>query len=423
MNKAFLKSFHVLRDVYVNKAFSAIALNKQLCNCKNQDKALVTKIVYGVLDNDLRLEYIISRYVRKMPKGDVLLYLKIGVYCLSDLSMPVYAVVNDVAELSKLSADRRTVGFVNATLKTVSEHIKQFDDYPEDSVERLSVLYSYPMWALRKLIKDYGFPIAEQIVSHPSDTRTTARFTFTATAEQIAERYQAEAEPTVFDDAFYVKGSLPAASDCTVQSLSSMAIARICARLAPTDGAFLDCCAAPGGKSVYVRQLRPDLSVTSCDVHPHRAELISSYARRMQVTLDVQCRDMTVFYPPWEGKFDVVLCDVPCSGFGVLDSRPDVKLFRENKDISDLMKTQYAILDNCSRYVGKGGALVYSTCTVFDNENGQNIRKFLKEHTDFEYGRTQLPEIPAADGQGFYQFLPYRDGMQGFFVAVLRRIK
>ena len=140
MNNAFLKSFTVLHQVYVDRAFSAIALNEVLSRCDNRDKALVTKIVYGVLEKDIRLTYVLSRFVRKMPKGDVLLYLKMGAYCLSELSLPVYTVVNDMAELSKMSADKRIVGFVNATLKAVAKGIGDFDDYPSDPIERLCAL-------------------------------------------------------------------------------------------------------------------------------------------------------------------------------------------------------------------------------------------------------------------------------------------
>lgn len=420
MNDAFLKSYQTLLQVFENKAFSSIALNKTLANCKSRDKSLITKIVYGVLDNDVRLGYVISRFVRKMPKGDALLFLKIGTYCLMDLSLPVYTVVNDTAELAKLSGDRRTVGFVNATLKAIARHAKDFDDYP-DGDEGLCVKFSYPQWAFRKLVKDYGRQTAEQIVSFQPDTRTTLRFVAKTTAEQLSEQ-GIEAEPTLFEDCFRAKGNLPQDSaEYTVQSLSSVAISRICAQLVPQNGQFLDCCAAPGGKSVYVKQLRPDVDVTSCDIHPHRTDLIRAYAKRMCVELHIECRDMSVFEPRWECAFDAVLCDVPCSGFGVLDNRPDIKLFRENKDISELMKLQYAILDNCSRYVANGGSLIYSTCTLFDNENGQNIRKFLANHPDFVLGNIRLPQIPAADGQSQYQFLPHKDGMQGFFVAVLTR--
>ena len=424
MNNAFLKSYETLRQIYSERAFSSLTLNKTLMFSKQQDKALITKIVYGVLDNDIKLEYIISRYVKKMPKGETLLFLKIGVYCLMDLSIPVYAVVNDVAELSKISEDRRIVGFVNATLKSIANNIKNFNDYPTDPIERLSVMYSYPEWALKKLVKDYGMEIATKIVTNPADNRTTVRFTEKQNCDAVSNKYAVEAKPSPFEDALFVKGNLPNdSSEYTVQSLSSMAVAHICSNLLKDGDSFIDCCAAPGGKSVYVKQLKPNVNVISCDIHPHRVELINSYAKRMGVELVSRCQDMTEYLSEYDSAFDLALCDVPCSGFGVLNNRPDIKLFRENKDISDLMKLQYAILCNCSQYIKVGGYLVYSTCTVFDNENGQNIRKFLKEHTNFVYDSIRLPEFADANGKQFYQFLPHNDGIQGFFVAVLRRVE
>ena len=153
MNSAFVKTLETLKQVYDEKAFSAQALNKALALCHARERALVTKLVYGVLDEDIRLQYLISKYVKKRPKGDTLIILKMGVYCLDRLSMPVYAVVNDCAELAKTTGDVRQVGFVNATLKNISRSIANFDDYPQDAVQKMSVLYSYPEWALKKLIK------------------------------------------------------------------------------------------------------------------------------------------------------------------------------------------------------------------------------------------------------------------------------
>lgn len=421
MNSAFLKSYQTLNDVYVNKAFSTIALNRALNGCTVRDKALVTKLVYGVLDNDIRLTYVISKYVRKLPKGDALILLKMGAYCLTELSIPSYAVVNDVVELSKITGDKYVVGFVNATLKRMSQTVKDFDDYPSDELEKLSVLHSYPLWALKKLVKDYGKELACRIVSCAPEQRSTVRFLNGLDKSTVCDKYGVQAHKTPFDDAFYITGSLRQdSSEYTTQSLSSMCIARICAEKLG-GGRFLDCCSAPGGKSVYVKQLCPNASVTSCDVHPHRVGLIEAYARRMNVDLTTRCQDMTEYCDEFANSFDVVLCDVPCSGFGVLNNRPDIKLFRQSEDLPALMKLQYDVLSNCSSYVKKGGYLVYSTCTVFDNENGQNIRKFLKEHDNFEYSQICLPEFPNAHGKGSYQFLPPVDGIQGFFVAVLKR--
>lgn len=422
MNTAFLKSFEALQQVYGSGSFSTPALNDALTCCKAKDRALITKIVYGVLDNDIKLNYIVGCHVKKMPKGDTLIFLKIGVYCLTELSIPTYAVVNDVAELAKLSEDKRIVGFVNATLKSVAKSVAENKiKYPDDEIQRLSVMYSYPEWALRKLVKDYGKEIALRIISAKPDTSTVVRFTQPTTQAQAEEKFGCDCLPTVFPDVFRVQGKITRPDQSfTVQSLSSMAIARICANFAPKN--MIDCCSAPGGKAVYVKQLLPNTNITACDVYPHRVQLIDSYAKRMQVSLNTCVADSTVFDPDKQEKFDLVLCDVPCSGFGVLDNHPDIKIFRENKDISELMKLQRAILYNCSKYVAVGGNLVYSTCTVFDNENGQQIRRFLADNDNFSLGKIRLTEFPDVDEQSTHQFLPY-DGLQGFFVAVLHRNK
>ncbi|MCH5152302.1 MAG: hypothetical protein J1F65_06625, partial [Clostridiales bacterium] len=188
---------------------------------------------------------------------------------------------------------------------------------------------------MKKIVKDYGMDIATTIVSCPSDNRTTVRFTNPQNFKTVCQNFTIETEVSPFSDAVFVKGNLPGDSgEYTVQSLSSMAVARICGNLLEDGDNFIDCCAAPGGKSVYVKQLKPDVHVTSCDVHPHRVELIEKYAKRMGVELTTSCRDMTEYLSEYDSAFDVVLCDVPCSGFGVLNNRPDIKLFRENKDIS-----------------------------------------------------------------------------------------
>lgn len=420
MNSAFLKSYQTLSKIYCERTFSSIALNRALNNCSTKDKALITKLVYGVLDNDVKLTYIVGKYVKKMPKDDALLILKMGAYCLLELSIPAYAVVNDMAELSKITGDKYIVGFVNATLKRMSETVKDFDDYPQDPTESLSIRCSYPLWALKKLVKDYGRELACEIVSFSPEQRDSVRFVSERDKLSVERKFGCKAEITPFNDAFYITGKLSSnSSEYTTQSLSSMAIARICAEKL-NFGRFLDCCSAPGGKSVYVKQLCPDADVVSCDVHPHRVELVKSYAARMKADLTAECMDMTVRRDEFVGQFDVVLCDVPCSGFGVLNSRPDIKLFRKSEDLPALMKLQYDILSNCAAYVKEGGYLIYSTCTVFDNENGQNVRKFLKEQENFEYSQIYLPQFPSAHGKPFYQFLPPVDGVQGFYVAVLR---
>jgi 16S rRNA (cytosine967-C5)-methyltransferase len=422
MNTALLTSFQILQRVYVDKAFSSIELSKQLTNARTADKALITKVVYGVLDTDIELDYIVHQFAKK-NKANVSVLLKIGTYCLKYLSIPPYAVVNDVVEISKITDDRFVVGFVNATLKSIAKALAEDAiAYPDGRDEYLSVKHSYPLWALKKLQKDYGKETAERIISTklPSDScvRVNCGKMSIANFTKLLEEKGVAFEKTILPDAFYIKGALNIDDSLyTYQSLSSMLIVHAL----NTTGkcSVLDACAAPGGKAVYIKQLDGDATVTACDIHPHRVALIDSYAKRMGVSVKTVCCDSAVLNPNFEEKFDYVLCDVPCSGFGVLGSRPDIKLTRTSEDIGNLMKLQSAILNNAARYVKRGGVLVYSTCTVFNNENGQIVDRFLQNNPDFSYSSIHLPIDSPANGQGKYQFLPHIDAIQGFFAARL----
>ena len=216
MNAAFLKSYQVLHEIYINKAFSTIALNRELNGCAVKDKALITRLTYGVLDNDIKLTYVLSKYVRKLPKGDTLIFLKMGAYCLTELTIKPYAVVNDIAELAKITEDKYIVGFVNATLKRLSQTIDEFDDYPADHLENLSVRYSYPLWALKKLVKDYGRELAERIVSCVPEQRSSVRFSKPIDIKAIKDKYGCDSQITPFNDAYYITGALNAdGAECT----------------------------------------------------------------------------------------------------------------------------------------------------------------------------------------------------------------
>lgn len=426
MNSAFLTAHSVLTDIYQQGAFSSIQLNKKLLFAKNADKALVTKIVYGVLEKDIYLDYVLSKFVKKSNK-QVSLYLKMGAYCLLFLSIPQYAVVNDIVELSKMTGDVRLVGFVNATLKNVAKNVQTDDiELPDDKFQYLSVKYSYPLWAVKKLIKDYGEQQAEKIVSQQPFEMTTVRVNTDKISahhfEQLLIDNNTQYIKTQLPYAFFVKGTLENIDDSlyTVQSLGSVYIALALGVTGTVK--VLDCCSAPGGKAVFIKQYSPNSQVTACDVHEHRVCLIQSYASRMGVEIDTRTMDMSVTDQSMIEQYDYVLCDVPCSGFGVVDSRPDIKLFRQEQDISSLMKLQYAIVNNCWQYLKVGGTLVYSTCTVFFNENQQIVNKLLKANPQLQPQPIQLPIDCEANGKYSYQFLPDGKGMQGFFVAKLTRV-
>ena len=201
----------------------------------------------------------------------------------------------------------------------------------------------------------------------------------------------------------------------TFQSVGSIAI---CDCVAPCES-LLDCCAAPGGKSVLLAKKCGQ--VTSFELHAHRVELIRQYKTRMGVenVTELQ-KDSSVFDAKYEEKFDAVLCDAPCSGYGTVSENPDIKIFRKKEDILALEKSQSGILDAVCRYVKKGGALYYSTCSLFECENDKTVENFLKNHADFSVESLESPLFHEKKKYGL-QFLPDTAYGAGFYVCKLRK--
>ncbi|MBO7368909.1 MAG: RsmB/NOP family class I SAM-dependent RNA methyltransferase, partial [Clostridia bacterium] len=180
-------------------------------------------------------------------------------------------------------------------------------------------------------------------------------------------------------------------------------------------------CAGPGGKSAYLSDKFK--SVVACELHQHRADLIKAYVERMNKTnVNIVCADSTKFDPRFENRFDRVLCDVPCSGYGTIKSNPDIKLNRGEQAFLELNKTQFEILSNCARYVKVGGAIVYSTCSVFDDENDLIVERFLNANDGFKVEKIESPLYSVQKKYGL-QFLPQLSFGAGFYCARLLRVK
>ena len=425
--KAIQKSFQCLSTVYVDKAFGNITLNNVLNKTDPQDKPLVTKIVYGVLDNDLWLNYCIKQFATSVDSS-VLVLLKIGAYCITKLNLPSAVSVNDCVEVLKKQGKKGLSGFVNAVLRNIARtHQKNGFDLPSDTLKNISIKYSMPLWAVEKLANSYGKQVALDFCASQPNSQTTIRVNTQKSnlqsVTQLLDQKSIKWQPTILPDAIAVFGDTTAITEQTAStpmSLSAMLVARA---VNPQDNEkILDCCAAPGGKSVYMANLCPTAQVTSCDMYPHKIKLIQGYAKKMGATnLKAMINDATVINDEFVDAFDKVLLDAPCSGFGVLQSRPDVKVFRKKADVLELAKLQYQMLSVAKNYVKKGGLLVYSTCTVFEEENSLNVKQFLEQNPNFEICQN-LSQIKTAfsDKLGV-QLMPYLHGIDGFYYAVLKR--
>lgn len=405
--------YEILSNIYKNKAYSSIELGKKL-EYANSSK-WVTKLVYGVLERDVELEYYLKHMTKKRPQASVVVILKMGMYCIKYMdSMPIYAVVNNMVDLTEFIGKRQVKGFVNSFLKTFST---QKIELPTLRAPRLSVESSTPLWLVTKYIKQFGYDTTQKFLLADgkkkehirANTRICSLDELIAQLDEQGICYEKSPVGGLWVDNSKEIRQLFEQGLITMQSMTSM----LCVQaLEIKDGdKILDMCSAPGGKGVYAQEIANGVEVVACDIHPHRVELIKSYARRMQADqIAIFEQDATVFDPKFEGVFDKVLCDVPCSGFGVSKKKPDIYLNTSLTDVENLAKIQYDILSNAVRYVADTGCVVYSTCTLLREENYNIVGRFVKENPEWyvEY---------------HHQYLPNEEGYDGFFVARLKRKK
>lgn len=410
----FYDCYRILTKVYSEKKYIKQAINDDFIEEIN--RALTVKICYGVLDKDIELSYYIKSFTEKTPKLAVRTILKISMYMIKYLGKKEYFVVENAVELTKKLGKSGASGFVNAFLRkfTVSS-IK----LPDDPIQRLSVQYSYPEFAVKILAEDYGLKRAEKIISAPYPDNTLCFYDVDGKKYLIEKGISFNETP--FDNVFTVKNfSRNMDYDEGVYTYQALGSVAICETVDVCDN-LLDCCAAPGGKSV--RLSFKAKNVVSWDIHPHRVKLIEEYARRMKRgNITAQVRDAAANDEQFLRKFDAVLCDAPCSGFGVAGDNPDIKLNRTPENISELVNRQSSILNTVCEYVKTGGYLYYSTCSVFLKENIVIIRDFISRRTDFIIEKTDSP-LNHLDIEGTNAFLPDISFGNGFYVAKLKRIK
>lgn len=404
----FYDCYRILSEVYKNGAYLKQAINS--VDIEELNRAKTTKICYGVLDKDVTLNYYIANLCSKSPKTSIKILLKIAIYSIRYLNKKPYAVIDTAVELCKKIGKGANAGFVNAVLRKFTNSEISL---PKDYIESLSVKYSYPVFAVNRLVSTYGDDV-EKIMAF-DDERTFVRFNKNVAGDKYLSEQNYVYETTPFSNLFSVP-NMKIDEDFykgiyTFQSIGSVAIASVVGE----QNDLLDACAAPGGKSVYLSEKCKH--VTACELHAHRCELIKSYAKRMGAcNIDVVNCDSTVYRADFDNRFDAILCDVPCSGYGTLKQNPDIKL--KDVDFKNLNDLQFSILSNCAKYLKRGGTLVYSTCSIFKEENDDVIAKFLKEDTSFDVCDAVCPLEGVKTKYGI-QFLPNISLGAGFYLCKL----
>ena len=435
-------SAEILQKMEARGAYSNLSLAAALKKdppADPRDAALTSLLVYGVTERKLTLDYNLRLYLKqplkKLPPP-VLQALRLGAYQIFYAEkIPVSAAVNESVKLVRSGGFSYAAGLVNAVLrKLAAAGIR----YParENEAEYLSVRYSAPEPLIRRFCGVYGAETTENIFAAFFEKRPVyiRLNSLKATAEELCaslEKDGVKPVETELPGAFILEhsGDISLLSAFRegwfyVQDLSSQRCASVLGALPGETVA--DCCAAPGGKSFAAAiRMQNKGRLIACDLHPHKTDLIEAGAARLGITcLETVCGDARRLPALLQNgglpfAADRVLCDVPCSGFGILGRKPEIR-YKSPEDVAGLPALQYEILSACAGMVKPGGVLQYSTCTLLPEENGEVCDRFLAEHPDF---------CPAEDdayraicgGERFSLILPAAGGGDGFFIAKMIR--
>ena len=404
--------FQILTKIYSDGAHVKQAIADTYI--EEQYRSRTVKIVYGVLENDGYFDFCIRHYAPKAPKLAVRILLKISLYMLIHMEKKRYMVTDCAVTLCKKLGKSGVSGFVNAFLRRFDK--EEVEKAIPDGKTGEAIRASYPLYAYEWLKKEYGDRAFAIALARSAGVSVRFPQERSKEAEKYLEKTYSQtpfAGNYIFEN--FVRDEGFDAGNYTFQSVGSIAI---CDVVEPCEN-MLDACAAPGGKSVLLAEKCGN--VTSFELHEHRVELIRSYKTRMgRSNVTELQKDSAVFDEKYEERFDGVLCDVPCSGYGTVSENPDIKLFRKPEDFKALKAAQTGILATCSRYVKKGGALYYSTCSLFRAENDEIVRDFLKNHPEYTVEQIDSPLGHEKKKFGL-QFLPDVAYGAGFYVAKLRK--
>lgn len=405
-----------------NGTYSNIALDTYLSGCRLSaaDRGLLTALFYGVIERKLTLDYIIDTLSADPNRVDAptRMTLRLGLYQLRYMDkIPPHAAVDETVEL----APRKSRGFVNAILRTYLRRGGEiaFPAREKDIVGYLSLTYSMPAPLCRKFLSFYSPEKTEAVFAaflagkRETDLRVN---TLKTTKEALAERLTAcgaTVSPCRTAPSGLRVSGVPLSAlslgdgDFFVQDEAS----QLCVRAldAHPGETVIDACACPGSKSFGAAiDMENRGRVLSFDLHENKLSLVRAGAERLGITiLTAAAHDGRFFQPSLEETADRVLCDVPCSGYGVIGKKPEIR-YKDPTECAGLPDIQLAILENNSRYVKRGGVLVYSTCTLLPEENEENVARFLARH-------------PAFVAESMRTFTPDADGTDGFFVCRMRR--
>lgn len=424
------EAYLILLKIEKDKAYSNLALDSAVRECSpdSADRAFISRLVYGVIERKITLDYAFSRYIKSFSRlsPQALTILRLGTYQILFLDkVPTSAAVDESVKLASRYC-KSFSGLVNAVLRRVGENGLSFLDNIQEE-EKLSVELSVPCELLRFFIYHFGIDNTREFFLEAfKEKRVTARVnTVKLSKEELLTELKNEgvevtelstleaidikkSPKPIYELEAYKKGYFhiqDIASQLCIEALEPKAGERI-----------LDLCAAPGGKTFTIAEVTDNKAqITSCDIYPQRVDLIRDGAKRLGLAVSAVLNDASEFNEAL-GSFDRVLCDVPCSGLGIISKKPEIK-YKRLDDIKELLPVQRKILETSARYVKSGGTLIYSTCSVNPNENRRMCDSFLKNHPEFRSVKALPTETRMQDEGDYLTLMPHINGCDGFFIA------
>ena len=414
-------------------AYSNIALNEtfKTLNINSKEKAFITEIFYGVIRNKKFLDYIIEKNTKEIKKEWIRNLLRISIYQITFMDSDNKGVVWEGTELAKKKYGVPISKFINGTLRSYlrnkDSELKSLAD--EKNYE---VLYSIPKWFCDILEKQYGNENLKQaITSLKKIPYLSVRVNKLKYTEKEFEEFLKEKDIQIIkkiDTVYYINSGLIINSEefktgkIIAQDASSYLAAKNLGAM--SNELVLDICAAPGGKTaVLAEQMENKGEIIAIDIHQHKIKVIETNMKKLGIDI-VKAIVMDAKNVNKQGrKFDKILVDVPCSGYGVIRKKPEILYSKNRENIEELAKLQLEILNSAADILKDSGELIYSTCTITDKENTNNIEKFLKERKEFKVEKLYIPENVSGDYDKLGGFcINYKEEiMDNFYIIKLKK--
>ena len=402
-----------------------------------REAALAARLAYGVLQNRALLDFYLgklcSQSFEKMEPfiRDV---LRLGGYQILFMDrVPDSAAVDESVELVKRKKRQRAAGMVNAVLRRLSREKAALPELPaDDPAAYLALRYSHPRWLVERLREQLGDQETEEYLRLDNESVPTViqRNPLRCSAEELAESLTASGaklEPHAWmPDCWLLSGgggleAMPAFRKGFFLVQDAAAKAAVAASGVRPGDKVLDVCAAPGGKSFSAAMAMEGRGeIVACDIHPHKLTLIEKGAERLGIScIRTGLADGRQTRDEWLEYFDAVLCDVPCSGLGIIRKKPDIR-YKDPAQLAGLPEVQRAILENAARYVKPGGTLLYATCTILPEENQGVTDGFLARYPEFQKDAFSIPGLDN-ENDGSLTLWPQRLGTDGFYICRMRK--